>query len=379
MTLLDYSNQAVGSIPVTATLPHLTVASPTDGATVPQGPITVTGTITAGSSVKVSTANGNTNVGTVTGTRFTVTFDEHIGQDTLSVEGRTSDGQPMKSAVIHITVDAPATVTVGSPSGTTAAAPFVATRRTVVVSGTSTGSTVTFTAGATALAQVPVVDGSYTAALYFNASAGNSQTITVSDDAGADTDTVYVTLPAPPTVAVPVITSPTAGQSVSGSTTTFTGTALPGTSIELIIQPKGQQYSQDPTAPVLIGTDGKWSISARVPLGDYQVFALDLANSDGSPVIAGDNGDNTVNSDGVAFHVVTASAAPPAGGAAPGGSSGAGDPADGTGSPTAADTATALAYTGSFGSVPATIGAGLLLLVGTGLLLLVARRRRRLA
>ena len=85
-------------------------------------------------------------------------------------------------------------------------------------------------------------------------------------------------------IAAPVITSPASGAVITGGTVTFSGTGIAGNTVVVIVAPDEATATAilanpdfDITAlvpTVVVGADGRWTVSTTLPLGGYTAAAL---------------------------------------------------------------------------------------------------------
>lgn len=226
-------------------------------------------------------------------------------------------------------------------------------------------------------------DGSYDDTLLLPANVvGGTYTVTVKGvRSGVAVKTSFYALGAP------TITSPTNGQKLVGSTVTFSGTGTPGSDIGVIAlttkaykaalaqekataakspaaasrlaSPRAGTAANpaDPTARIIVGANGRWSVTVAAKPGDYTAVAVAaLLDANGDPVVDAAGTPIAAGPSAPVEFVLSAAVITPAA---------AGVAGDGT---------TTLAYTGS-NTAPLAISGSLVLLVGAGLM--VAARRRR--
>ncbi|WP_378143796.1 ParB-like protein [Cnuibacter sp. UC19_7] len=163
--------------------------------------------------------------------------------------------------------------------------------RTVVFRGTGIdGAVVTVTeADGTAVpgtAPVTVEDGAWTTTGTFPSYVGGEQSVTVTQTVGAEVTTAPVTFTLPEAVKLPAptITSPTADAALVGSTATFAGTGTPGTNVVLGVVPTSSVEGRmsalaapepaDPADPIVVDTDGRWSVTVALEPGDWTARAV---------------------------------------------------------------------------------------------------------
>ncbi|GGF35829.1 LPXTG cell wall anchor domain-containing protein [Subtercola lobariae] len=268
--------------------------------------VTVSGSVDGSATVIVYAADGTTVLGStnVTGdsgvaTPYQVTLpayaDDAATSQTIEVGGLLGgSGIPQ----VKRTFNLPASnfgLTVTSPTEGEAL-----DSRTVVFSGAGAdGSTVNVLdskgdpiPGTT---DAVVSDGSWTTTGTYADDATVDQTVSVnqvSNGAGHGTVIRSFTLPAPALFPAPVITSPTNGQALTGSTVTFTGTGKPGANIALIIAPtaalkaqaKAKAAPAKPTDPIVVDpTSGIWTVTLALQPNDYTAVATEVTlDSDGN-------------------------------------------------------------------------------------------------
>lgn len=250
---------------------------------------------------------------------------------------------------------------------------------TVTMKDVTSGRTVAITQSSAA----PAADtaGALTEQLTLPASTtGYDFEVTVTGTTSGDTAVAPVALLGDPT-----ITAPTEAEKLVGSTVTFSGTGTPGSNIVLVYGPTAEIKAQlektetamkraqagtrlapkasapqassptDPAAatdPIIVGTDGTWSVTLKAEPGAYTVLAAGaLLDADGN-VLLDQDGDPLITNPTTPVDFTLAAAVT-----------------------TTSSTGQTLAFTGSSDALPAGIGGGVLLLAG--LALTIAARRRR--
>ncbi|KFE63709.1 Large repetitive protein [Hyalangium minutum] len=171
---------------------------------------------------------------------------------------------------------------------------------TVIVDGTSVGTVVADGAGAWSFTQpTPLTDASHTVKATARDAAGNT-----SAESAANTFTVDTTAPA-----VPVVSTPANGSTLSDNTPTYTGTAEPNSTVTVIVDgtPVGTipadgsgAWSFTPTAGL---TNGPHTVKARAtdavgnvsPESNANTFTVDTDVPDAPVVLTPANGSITTN------------------------------------------------------------------------------------
>ncbi|RKR73336.1 LPXTG cell wall anchor domain-containing protein [Frondihabitans australicus] len=184
----------------------------------------------------------------------------------------------------------------------------------------------------------------------------------------------------------PTITAPTEGQALVGSTVTFSGTGTPGSNIVLVYGPTAEIKAQleksmaamtreqtdsrtapkaaapeasspsdpaAPAAPIVVGSDGSWSVTYTAAAGDYTAIAVGTLLDENGEILLDQDGDPIVTTPTAPVDFTLAAAAV-----------------------TTSSTGQTLAFTGS-DSTPIGVAGGALLVVGLGLVLAARRRRVR--
>ncbi|MEF2978479.1 hypothetical protein [Subtercola sp. YIM 133946] len=121
----------------------------------------------------------------------------------------------------------------------------------------------------------------------YGADADAAQSVTVTGTLnGADLNTVKRSFTLPDqNLPAPVITAPVAGSTVYGDQVTFTGTGTPGTNVIVVAVPTAalqaaanaraaQTPPADPADPIVVGTDGTWTVTLSAQPDDYTVTAV---------------------------------------------------------------------------------------------------------
>jgi len=381
------------SLPAAAPTAQLTVTSPTEGKYLDSRTVTVTGTGIPTANIALVPSAGNPTTGILVGSDGSwtgqVTFPGDVDRAQSIVVNQIQGGAGRGSVTVNVNLPATQTLVVTTPkAGTTTES------RTVTFSGTGTAGSRVSLVGDFPLVQATVGnDDTWSIDVAFGDDAAVAQSVRltqVTGGVGTGDVTVTFSLPAvstapttppttPPTAPVtldtPTITSPENGAAIVGSEVTFEGTGTPGSNILLVAAPTDQvtatsrasAAAADPTDPIVVGTDGTWSVTLAATPGDYTAVAQGfLLDETGEPVLDADG--NAVVSDPSALvqFSVTAVAAT-------------GTTPIGTGTGTGTVTPTGeLAFTGA-DLTPAAIAAGLLALAGTALTVIMARRRARMA
>ena len=384
------------ALPVPAA--QLTVTSPTAGQYVTSRTVTVTGTGIPTANIALVPSAGAPTTGILVGADGSwtgqVTFPADVDRAQSITVNQIQGGAGRGSQTVNVNLPATQTLVVTTPKdGDTAAT------RTVTFSGTGTAGSRVSLDGDFPFVQATVADdGAWSVDVTFAEDAATAQSVRltqVTGGVGTGDVTVRFSLPAattppttPPTTPIaldtPVITTPENGAEVVGSQVTFEGTGTPGSNILLVAVPTDQvtptaraaAQPADPTDPIVVGTDGTWSVTLAAAPGDYTAAATSfLLGADGQPVLDA-NGDPVVSapSEPVEF---TVTATPAAGTTPVGTGTGSGTAPVATGTGTVTPTGE-LAFTGA-DITPAAVIAGLLMLAGTALTVVMARRRSRIA
>ncbi|WP_191089406.1 LPXTG cell wall anchor domain-containing protein [Microbacterium radiodurans] len=207
------------------------------------------------------------------------------------------------------------------------------------------------------------------------------------EDATAEDLVVTVELPSVPPLAAPVITSPAAGEVVTGDRVTFRGTGQPGAFIGLLVVPTS--LAQDlldelaasaddspvgeaevmalaaapaaapepanPADPIPVAADGTWSVTLALPAENYTAIAIQALNAEGTVGLSAPSAP-------VAFSLQPAPVAVPAGTGT-------------TGTPAASGPSRTLAATGGE-DISGLAGIGILALIAGAAAIVVGNRRR---
>ena len=178
--------------------------------------------------------------------------------------------------------------------------------RTVTISGvteTDVELRLTVFTAAGESSPITVTGGAWSYTQVFPETSGRVQTVSVVATDGFSRGSTGVTflLPEPELFPAPVIETPTPGQALVGDVVTFSGTATPNHYIAVALLPtafynalqnelediangtgdnarlalpEGQDAAPvDPRAPILVGEDGRWSVTVAVAPGDYTAVA----------------------------------------------------------------------------------------------------------
>ncbi|MFD1339943.1 LPXTG cell wall anchor domain-containing protein [Microbacterium lemovicicum] len=279
-----------------AETPAIIITSPLPGGTLQSRTVTISGVANAGASVVVTSADGLTELGRTevpgtdgAATPFSVELtpyadDAPTAQSVLVTA--TYDGTPLPPLPLDFVLPAgpqDSAFDVLSPMpGETVLA------RTVVFAGTGDdGATVTVVDGegqpVAGTAPVVVADGQWITVGTYDPDAPTAQSVTVTQVLeGAPDEEKTVEFALPVLLPAPVITAPTAGQALTGSTVTFTGTGTPGTNVLLAVLPTAslQELSAqaaepaDPEDPIVVDAAGTWSVTVELLPGDWTAAAV---------------------------------------------------------------------------------------------------------
>jgi hypothetical protein len=372
-------------------LPNLTVTTPAPGDELTSTTVDVSGTGIPGANVNLTPSVGDAVVGQIlVGTDRTwtgqVTFSADVSTGTITVDqvlGASGRGQvvvPVTFAVVPPTTpDALDTPVITSPEQGETVTGTEVTFEGTGTPGADIGLVVAPTGSVSTLADDPAdrivvdADGNWTVTLALAPAEYTAVAVQALLDENGDpvldgTGAPIVSAPSTPVdftleaaavapFEAPVVTSPSAGQAVVGSTLNVTGTGTPGARVAFVIYAQGgEPQSSQPfeqaqaESTIVVDAAGNWSstVTGLVP-GAYTIapfsFALNAAGET-TAVATGDPVDFTV----VAAVVTAATPTTPSG----------------------------LAYTGSEGTETAA-GIGAAALLAGALLLIAARRRAKLA
>lgn len=187
--------------------------------------------------------------------------------------------------------------------------------RTVVFSGTGDEGAVVTVLGVDGqplpgTQPVTVVAGMWLVPTTYADDAPVSQTATVALSVAGETPRtldVSFELPATPALPAPVITSPAAGEIVTGDRVTFRGTGQPGAFVGLLVvptalaqdaalggdpadgemsllaaEPAAPPAPANPADPIPVAADGTWSITVALAPEDYTVVAVQASDAAGT-------------------------------------------------------------------------------------------------
>ncbi|WP_191089255.1 LPXTG cell wall anchor domain-containing protein [Microbacterium radiodurans] len=366
------------TLPAVVPVGNFTVTAPENGSTVESRTVTFTGTGTEGSLVNVLNVDGSraadqarVNSAGQWSTTTTYADDAPVAQ-TVNIN-QVTGGAGRGNATVNFTL--PAVVPVGNFTVTAPENGSTVESRTVTFTGTGTeGSTVNvLDVDGNRAAPQAVVNGDdqWSTTVTYSDDAPVAQTVNINQvtgGAGRGNATVNFTLPAPAPAELPapVITSPTEGQTVTGTQVTFEGTGTPGAYIGLLVVPTelvedaapqaraAAPAPADPADPILVDENGNWTVTLALLPENYTVVAIQAADPEGATGLS-------AASEPVNFSLVAPVPAPAGGG------SGA--------APAANPTNPTLAATG--GADPSLMFgiAALTLLAGAGALVVSKRRR----
>lgn len=295
-----------------------TVLSPAPGATTLTRTVLFAGTGTDGAIVTLTDDEGAPLPGTVpvtvAGGAWTTTAtyadDAETAQSVvivLTTEGGEPESQTVSFALPAPDAEVPFEI-VTPMTGETLPT------RTVVFSGTGAEGAVVTVLGTDGqplpgTQPVTVVAGMWLVAATYADDAPVWQTATVTLSVAGEaprTLEVWFDLPAVPALPAPVITSPAAGEVITGDRVTFRGTGQPGAFVGLFIVPTalveeaalGGDTAEDemslfaaaepapapadPTDPIPVAADGTWSVTAALAPEDYTVVAFQAADATGT-------------------------------------------------------------------------------------------------
>lgn len=187
--------------------------------------------------------------------------------------------------------------------------------RTVVFSGTGDEGAVVTVLGADGqplpgTQPATVVAGMWLVPATYADDAPVSQTATVALSVAGETPRtldVSFELPATPALPAPVITSPAAGEIVTGDRVTFRGTGQPGAFVGLLVvptalaqdaalggdpadgemsllaaEPAAPPAPANPADPIPVAADGTWSVTVALAPEDYTVVAVQASDAAGT-------------------------------------------------------------------------------------------------
>lgn len=243
----------------------------------------------------------------------TVAYPDDAPADQTVVVVLSVDGAEPQTRTVSFSIPAP-----GTPVPFQIVTPTAGEQlptRTVAFTGTGEeGAVVTVTGSdgqpLPGTQPVTVVAGIWLVAAMYPDDAPVAQTATVTlSVAGQTPESLDVSfeLPAVPALPAPVVTSPTAGEVVTGSQVTFRGTGQPGAFVGLLVVPTalagaggaGEVASDeaslsaaaapaaapepvDPADPILVAEDGTWSVTVALAPEDYTVVAVQASDAAGT-------------------------------------------------------------------------------------------------
>ncbi|GLK15614.1 hypothetical protein GCM10017602_00960 [Herbiconiux flava] len=269
----------------------LTVTSPTPDAALTSRTVLFSGTGSDGSTVNVLDDDGDRVPGTeaavvVDGTwETTGIYEESADVSQTVMINQVTGGSGAGEETVTFTLPPAYNFAVLTPAeGQTVLA------RTVVFGGTGTdGSTVNVldedgnrvpgTEAAVVTDGVWATTGTYTEDDEIDQTVSVNQ---VTGGAGRGEQTVSFKLP-PTLLPAPVILAPKAGQALTGPAVTFSGTGTPGENVVLAVAPTAlvnqpqsltQEMPADPEDPILVGSDGTWTVTLALDPEDYTAVAV---------------------------------------------------------------------------------------------------------
>lgn len=305
---------------VPASAADFEVIAPESGSTLDSRIVEFTGTGTDGATVAITDVAGDdfrepaTSIVEAEEWSVTIEFFGDAALDQSVLVTQTTDGAPSGEATVALVLPAPDV----DPEEPTLAAPvIVAPTAGETVYGTEAAVAGTALPGNYVIAAVsgsegefleetpvlvapdgtwvvtfPVVPGDYEAyAIQLN---DVEEPTEVSLPAGPVEFTVVAQLPAP------VITAPTEGQTIVGEQVTFEGTGVPGAFIGLIVVPTElledvlaeleaeaeaefgtRAVPADPADPIVVGADGRWSVTLALAPEEYTVIGIQSLDATG--------------------------------------------------------------------------------------------------
>ncbi len=390
-------NAPVEEIPVEE-IPF-TVLTPIADAPTLNRTVVFTGTGAEGATVTLTDGSGAPVPGTapvvVTEGLWTLAVTYPDDAATAQTVTATQTAEGLEPTVQTVSFTLPAAGTEAPFAVLTPAPGEVQPARTVVFSGTGTeGSVITLLDAnlqpIPGAQPVTVLGGAWLTVATFADDADVIQLVTVrqtNEDAAAEDLVVTVELPSVPPLAAPVITSPAAGEVVTGDRVTFRGTGQPGAFIGLLVVPTalaqdlldelaaaGDDAAADeaevmalaaapaaapepanPADPIPVAADGTWSVTLALPAENYTAIAIQALNAEGTVGLSAPSAP-------VAFSLQPAPVAVPAGTGT-------------TGTPAASGPSRTLAATGGE-DISGLAGIGILALIAGAAAIVVGNRRR---
>jgi len=262
------------------------ITSPVDGSTLSSRNVNVTGTGSDGETITVSTGEGvvygSTPVASGGAWSLQVTFTDDAAPEQRILVSQSTDATTADGGEVSITLPpppAPNAVTVAFPDDGATNVP----RFSMIQGGAVEGASIVATVGDVVVAEGVAGGGGYNLNAYFPPEVGDEVELTVAAENpdGTVPEPVTLQLALLEAVDAPVLTAPSAGQSVTAGEVTFRGTGTPGLDVLLLIRPdaatiaSGVALTENQAAPFgEVAADGSITITATLPAGRYQAAAL---------------------------------------------------------------------------------------------------------
>jgi len=262
------------------------ITSPTDGETVTSRNIYVTGTGSDGETITVSTGEGivygSTPVAVGGAWSLQVTFTDDSAPQQRILVSQSTNNTPADGGEVSITLPPPP-----DPDGVTVAFPEDGTtnlpRFSMIQGAAVEGASIVASVGDVVVAEGVADASGYNLDAYFPPEVGDDVelSVTAENPDGSVPEPVVLQLTLLEAVDAPVLTAPSASQSVAAGQVTFRGTGTPGLDVLLVIVPDaatisaGVALSEEQSAPFgEVAADGSITITTTLPAGRYGAVAL---------------------------------------------------------------------------------------------------------
>ncbi len=287
----DTSKSAAASITVTVPPPPVVVSvalSSTSASLTAGSTKTITATVSGSSNTAVTwkvdgVANGNTTVGTITGTGNSVTYTAPAtaGSHTLTAIS-AADTSKSATASIIVTVPPPPVVVSVALSSTSASLTAGGTKAfTATVSGSSNTAVIWKVDGvANGNTTVGTITGTGNSVTYTAPATAGSHTLTTisaADTTKSAAASITVTVPPPPAV-VSVILSSTAANLTAGSAQPFTATVSGSSNTDVTWKVDGVTNG-DTTVGTITGSGNTVTYTAPAAAGSHTLTAISAADT----------------------------------------------------------------------------------------------------